>query len=152
MLFGVKHSFATVGFWLIFFCITAFSIFFYIFSFTWLVGSHCVLTQFIGWINYLISSESCYHNQEKVPWAPLIHEPISIESNLKKSWHPWDQTNGAWVPCEGIELLTKNLPLLWPLYSFIREGLLPRSRLMGMCHWMGSHFHDWIDYYEVAFL
>ena len=20
-----------------------------------------------------------------------------------------------------------------------------------MCHWMGSHFHGWIDYYEVAF-
>ena len=20
-----------------------------------------------------------------------------------------------------------------------------------MCHWMGSHFHDWIDYYMVAF-
>ena len=22
---------------------------------------------------------------------------------------------------------------------------------MGMCHWMGSHFHDWIDYNAVAF-
>ena len=20
-----------------------------------------------------------------------------------------------------------------------------------MCHWMGSHFHDWIDYHGVAF-
>ena len=20
-----------------------------------------------------------------------------------------------------------------------------------MCRWMGSHFHDWIDYYGVAF-
>ena len=25
------------------------------------------------------------------------------------------------------------------------------NRLMGMCHWMGSHFHDWIDYNGVAF-
>ena len=24
-------------------------------------------------------------------------------------------------------------------------GLLPYKKLMGMCHWMGSHFHDWID-------
>ena len=24
-------------------------------------------------------------------------------------------------------------------------------RLMGMCCWMGSHFHDWIDYNGVAF-
>ena len=22
---------------------------------------------------------------------------------------------------------------------------------MGMCRWMGSHFHDWIDYNGVAF-
>ena len=23
---------------------------------------------------------------------------------------------------------------------------------MGMCRWMGSHFHDWIDYNGVTFL
>ena len=28
---------------------------------------------------------------------------------------------------------------------------LPHKRLMGMCRWMGSHFHDWIDYNGVAF-
>ena len=31
------------------------------------------------------------------------------------------------------------------------QGVLPYKRLMGMCHWMGSHFHDWIDYNGVAF-
>ena len=25
-------------------------------------------------------------------------------------------------------------------------GLLPYKRLMEMCRWMGSHFHEWIDY------
>ena len=30
-------------------------------------------------------------------------------------------------------------------------GALPSNRLMGMCRWMGSHFHDWIDYNGVAF-
>ena len=30
-------------------------------------------------------------------------------------------------------------------------GLLPYKRLMEMCHRMGSHFHDWIDYKGVAF-
>ena len=30
-------------------------------------------------------------------------------------------------------------------------GLLPSNRLMVMCSWMGSHFHDWIDYNRVAF-
>ena len=26
-------------------------------------------------------------------------------------------------------------------------GAHPYKRLLGMCHWMGSHFHDWIDYH-----
>ena len=30
-------------------------------------------------------------------------------------------------------------------------GALPYKRLLGMCHWMGSHFHDWTDYHGVAF-
>ena len=30
-------------------------------------------------------------------------------------------------------------------------GALPSNRLMGMCCWMGSHFHCWIDYNGVAF-
>ena len=25
------------------------------------------------------------------------------------------------------------------------------KRLVGMCRWMGSHFHDWIDYNGAAF-
>ena len=29
-------------------------------------------------------------------------------------------------------------------------GELPNNRLMGMCRWMGSHFHDWVDYNVVA--
>ena len=31
-------------------------------------------------------------------------------------------------------------------------GVLPSSRLMGMCCWIGSYFHDWIDYNGVVFL
>ena len=30
-------------------------------------------------------------------------------------------------------------------------GLLSYKRLMAMCRWMGSHFHDWIDNNGVAF-
>ena len=32
-----------------------------------------------------------------------------------------------------------------------RGGAFPSNRLMGMCRWMGSHYHDWIDYNGVAF-
>ena len=31
-------------------------------------------------------------------------------------------------------------------------GVLPSKRLLGMCHWMGSHFHNWTDYNGVTFL
>ena len=31
-------------------------------------------------------------------------------------------------------------------------GVLPSKRLLGMCRWMGSHFHDWTDYNGVTFL
>ena len=31
-------------------------------------------------------------------------------------------------------------------------GVLPYKRLMGMCRWMGLHFHDWVDYNGVSFL
>ena len=31
-------------------------------------------------------------------------------------------------------------------------ALLPTDRLMGMYRWMGSHFHDWIDYNKIVFL
>ena len=30
-------------------------------------------------------------------------------------------------------------------------GILPFKRLMGMCRWIGSHFHNWIDYNGIAF-
>ena len=26
------------------------------------------------------------------------------------------------------------------------------ERLLGVCHWMGSHFHNWTDYNGVTFL
>ena len=32
------------------------------------------------------------------------------------------------------------------------RGICPSNRLMGMCRWMGLHFHHWIDYNGAAFL
>ena len=40
---------------------------------------------------------------------------------------------------------------VWPGGGGGGGGVLPSNRLMGMCRWMGSHFHDWIDYNGVAF-
>ena len=50
--------------------------------------------------------------------------------------------------------------LRWPKYtvsihllaSAMPGGVvLPHRKLMGMCRWMGSHFHDWIDYNGLHF-
>ena len=30
-------------------------------------------------------------------------------------------------------------------------GVLPYNKLIGMCHWMESHFDDWNDFNGVAF-
>ena len=38
----------------------------------------------------------------------------------------------------------------WKLTPPRGGGILPDKRLMGMCSWMGSHFHDWSDYNGVA--
>ena len=32
------------------------------------------------------------------------------------------------------------------------RGVLPSKRLLGMSHWMGSHFHNWVDYNRVTIL
>ena len=31
-------------------------------------------------------------------------------------------------------------------------GVLPRKTLLGMCHWMWSRFHSWVDYIWVSIL
>ena len=33
----------------------------------------------------------------------------------------------------------------------VGEGVPPYKRLVGTFCWMGSHFHDWIDYNGVTF-
>ena len=36
--------------------------------------------------------------------------------------------------------------------TYFRGGVLPSKRLLGMCRWMGLHFHNWTDYNGVTFL
>ena len=60
--------------------------------------------------------------------------------------------------CESLQSTAKQLQ---PLSYFLcggrnipgggGGGALPINGLMGMCRWMGSHFHDWTDYNGVAF-
>ena len=56
-------------------------------------------------------------------------------------------------------MLLSYFGLSFLLFSFVLTyratenpaGALPGNRLMGMCRWMGLHFHEWIDYNGVAF-
>ena len=41
--------------------------------------------------------------------------------------------------------------LRWGLHTR-GGGILPSKRLLGMCRWMRSHFHNWTDYNGVTFL
>ena len=55
-----------------------------------------------------------------------------------------------------IQLIDSNadsfeFPLKIALYHLAPGGVLPSNRLTVMCRWMGSHFHDCIDYNGVVF-
>ena len=39
-----------------------------------------------------------------------------------------------------------------PIADHFTQGVLPSKRLLRMCRWMGSHFHNWPDYNGVTFL
>ena len=36
--------------------------------------------------------------------------------------------------------------LLYTCRMLFGGVVLPSKRLLGMCRWMGSHFHNWADY------
>ena len=68
-----------------------------------------------------------------------------IRPQLFKSWIA--------LAYERISIRETNCAIQWILSYPVNSpggGLLPYKRLMGMCRWMGSHFHDWIDYNGVA--
>ena len=41
--------------------------------------------------------------------------------------------------------------ILFQTLTPLLEKDTPYKRLIGMCRWMGSHFHEWSDYNGVAF-
>ena len=55
-------------------------------------------------------------------------------------------------PCFQIALLLVVEDIVFKLLiGRSRGGVLPYKKFIGMCRWMGSHFHDCSDYNEVAF-
>ena len=62
--------------------------------------------------------------------------------NLTQSQTRQDKNPSLWFPAT-------NIGGVAPPWG---RGVLPYKRLMGIWRWMGSHFHDWIDYKGVTFL
>ena len=104
-----------------------------------------------------------------LPWASVdIHEMSSAQNALD---HLKDYcSTGSWttkppVQCRLFNRVLKRWTaqlisaillrwiVIYPVDSAIQPGggVLPYKRLIGMCRWMGSHFHEWIDYNGVAF-
>ena len=53
---------------------------------------------------------------------------------------------------QSLQVLNVDWQFCFRAFAYLPGGVLPYKRLMGMCRWMGSHFHDWIDYNGVTFL
>ena len=61
-------------------------------------------------------------------------------------------TIGLSFPLAFINLIFDSALQTWLAYTRGEGwGEIPYRRLMGMCRWMGSHFHDWSEYNGVAF-
>ena len=63
-----------------------------------------------------------------------------------KMYHMSNADAGVVSSLQSHSLYTK-----WRTFRARGGGALPYKRLMGMCRWMGSHCHDWIDYIGVPF-
>ena len=55
------------------------------------------------------------------------------------------EKGSAWADTIQLEFVTNYMG------KSVCDGILPNKRPLGVCRWMGSHFHDWIDYHGVAF-
>ena len=72
-----------------------------------------------------------------------------FDSQIRR--HMWVEFVGSLLCTERFFPGTPVSPLLKkPPFDLI--CVLPYKGLMGMCRWMGSHFHYWIDYNGVTFL
>ena len=60
------------------------------------------------------------------------------------------------VRCARINEFGQVNPSLDPYHVYWNSGgggyFLVKGKCMGMCRWMGSHFHNWVDYNELHFL
>ena len=70
---------------------------------------------------------------------------VTLINARKNPWSPAISDSPVHGVCFSVHTQKNTLFPEW------EGGRLPYKKLMGMCCWMGSRFHDWIDYNGVAF-
>ena len=71
--------------------------------------------------------------------------PGNLPSKAKKMPLPGGQPELLFITRRVVKVASRKTPRLFACLFNAREGT-SYKRLMEMCRWMGSHFHDWIDY------
>ena len=72
---------------------------------------------------------------------------------MQVDYKPWVNLLFVWNIFSTLFYIQCSLHLIkkkWGTFPQGQGGGVTK-RLMGMCHWMGSHFHNWINYNGVAF-
>ena len=113
-------------------------------------------------INLSIKSRSCVRFfqapgiQNHTLWHYLWCRRPFVDFNNRERSRPF--TRVAWIRVNLVTIVWTNSRWLnsgayWYSGAWnARVGVLPSSRLMGMCCLIGPRFHDCVDYYGVTFL
>jgi len=94
------------------------------------------------WLNSPAKIRGGPPSTRKGPWTMSIGWSINLGYMFCIRPHMWG---------EGVKFRSL---IFWQNYFVCwlpGGGVLPYKRLTGMCRWVGSHFHDWIDNNGVAF-
>ena len=94
------------------------------------------------------------------PWAiharrdnkPRLAKPLASKNPSNALPHPTMFLVKETHSIHATETVMIDIPLYYKRGIQTGGGeVIPYKRLIGMCRWMGSHFHDWSDFYGVEF-
>ena len=89
-------------------------------------------------------------DQSDIPVSEVVINCVVSKDNLWR-WHGLKITTcPSCCACRNIECTSIRVCLAYVAWQPMGGGTAYK-RLMGMCCWMGLHFHEWIDLNEVAF-
>ena len=90
-------------------------------------------------------------DQSDIPVSEVIINCVVSKDNLWRWRGLKITTRPSCCACRNIECTSIRVCLAYVAWQPGGGGGLAYKRLMGMCCWMRLHFHEWIEYNEVAF-